>query len=362
MQQEESEMEKVSLERLAVINVNLLIQIKEMAESSLKANSSGGANALSSSSSKPTDGGIGDELSFFIETRTPETLRRSSNWEKISISQNMKDARDVIASLHHLVRESSNIENRYTQTEAIEMTGALATASVTASILTSTLQLIKDASDNKNKKSKMSKTGNVGRNGMSRSLVPNFYAIDKSLFTNDGIKELNEAIIELLYGVGLPFISSGDGRRFATQLELSNHLDALFKKGQLEKSMATTQERGWYDNDPIWSGGDKTQNDATSTELDDGDASGLQAGDDDTSPDEITMPADESRDRCVICGINFKMFFDNDDGIYKYSNCREIEVLNDEAAAKESDHMLVHVTCWRNLGSPELMTADQTLQ
>ena len=362
MQQEESEMEKVSLERLAVINVNLLIQIKEMAESSLKANSSGGANALSSSSSKPTDGGIGDELSFFIETRTPETLQRSSNWEKISISQNMKDARDVIASLHHLVRESSNIENRYTQTEAIEMTGALATASVTASILTSTLQLIKDASDNKNKKSKMSKTGNVGRNGMSRSLVPNFYAIDKSLFTNDGIKELNEAIIELLYEVGLPFISSGDGRRFATQLELSNHLDALFKKGQLEKSMATTQERGWYDNDPIWSGGDKTQNDATSTELDDGDASGLQAGDDDTSPDEITMPADESRDRCVICGINFKMFFDNDDGIYKYSNCREIEVLNDEAAAKESDHMLVHVTCWRNLGSPELMTADQTLQ
>ncbi|MGK3733281.1 MAG: pre-mRNA cleavage complex 2 protein Pcf11 [Bacillariaceae sp.] len=363
MQQEESEMEKVSLERLAVINVNLLIQIKEMAESSLKANSSGGAaNALSSSSSKPTDGGIGDELSFFIETRTPETLQCSSNWEKISISQNMKDARDVIASLHHLVRESSNIENRYTQTEAIGMTGALATASVTASILTSTLQLIKDASDNKNKKSKMSKTGNGGLNGMSRSLVPNFYAIDKSLFTNDGIKELNEAIIELLYGVGLPFISSGDGRRFATQLELSNHLDALFKKGQLEKSMATTQERGWYDNDLIWSGGDKTQNDATSTELDDGDASGLNAGDDDTNPDEITMPADESRDRCVICGINFKMFFDNDDGIYKYSNCREIEVLNDEAAAKESDQMLVHVTCWRNLGSPELMTADQTLQ
>ena len=85
MQQEESEMEKVSLERLAVINVNLLIQIKEMAESSLKANSSGGAaNALSSSSSKPTDGGIGDELSFFIETRTPETLQCSSNWEKIA--------------------------------------------------------------------------------------------------------------------------------------------------------------------------------------------------------------------------------------------------------------------------------------
>jgi len=362
MQQEESEMEKVSLERLAVINVNLLIQIKEMAESSLKANSSSRANILSSlSSSKPTHGIIGDELSFLVETRTPETLERSINWEKISINQNMKDARDVIASLHHLVRESSNIEKRYTQTEAIEMTRALATASVTASILTSTLLIIKDASDNKNKKSKMAKRGNAG-NGMSRTLAPNFLAIDKLLFTNDGIKKLNEVIIGLLYEVGLPFISSGDGRRFATQLELSKHLDALFKKGQLEKSIITTQERGWYDNDSEWSGGEKTQNDTTSTELDDGNTSGLTAGDDNANPGTITMPADESRDRCVICGINFQMSFDNDDGIYKYSNCQEIEVLNSEAAAKESDQMLVHVTCWRNLGSPELLTADQTLQ
>jgi len=362
MQQEESEMEKVSLERLAVINVNLLIQIKEMAESSLKSNSSSRANTLSSSSSsKTTHGIIGDELSFLVETRTSETLERSINWEKISINQNIKDARDVIASLHYLVRESSNIEKRYTQTEAIEMTRALATASVTASILTSTLQLIKDASDNKNKKSKIGKRGNA-RNGMTRTLAPNFLAIDKLLFTNDGIKKLNEVIIGLLYEVGLPFISSGDGRRFATQLELSKHLDALFKKGQLEKSIITTQERGWYDNDSKWSGGEKTPNDTTSTELDDGNTSGLTAGDDNANPDTITMPADESRDRCVICGINFQMYFDNDDGIYKYSNCQEIEVLNNEAAAKESDQMLVHVTCWRNLGSPELLTADQTLQ
>ena len=195
---------------------------------------------------------------------------------------------------------------------------------------------------------------------MSRTLAPSYFAIDRSLFTNDGIKKLNEAIIGLLYEVGLPFISSGDGRRFATQLELSKHMDALFKRGQLEKSIATTQERGWYDDDDIWSRGGKSQE--ASTAPDDEDGTGPTAGDDDASPDTFTMPADESRDRCVICGINFKMFFDNDDGIYKYSNCREIEVLNDEAAAKDSEEMLVHVTCWRNLGSPELMTADQTLQ
>ena len=76
----------------------------------------------------------------------------------------------------------------------------------------------------------------------------------------------------------------------------------------------------------------------------------------------FTMPADESRDRCVICGINFKMFFDNDDGIYKYNNCREIEVFNDEASLRLKDDSLVHVTCWRALGSPATLTADQTLQ
>ena len=41
MQHEESEMEKVSLERLAAINVDLLIQIKEMAERTMKVSSSG---------------------------------------------------------------------------------------------------------------------------------------------------------------------------------------------------------------------------------------------------------------------------------------------------------------------------------
>ena len=74
------------------------------------------------------------------------------------------------------------------------------------------------------------------------------------------------------------------------------------------------------------------------------------------------MPADELRDRCVVCGINFKMFFDNDDGIYKYSNCIEKEVLNDDVAELESEQQLVHVTCWRGLGSPDVLSADQALQ
>ena len=370
MQREEDEMEKVSLERLAAINTNLLLQIKDMAENSLR-NGSGNHNNLPggdpassmSSSSKATDGGEHEEndLSFLVETRSPQALNRSKTWEKFSGDENAKDARDVITSLHKLVRESTNIEKRYTQMEAIDMTGALATVSVTATLITNILQVIKDESDKNKIKSKMGSMSNLGLNGMSRALAPSYFTIDKALFTNDGIKKLNEAVIGLLYEIGLPFVSSGDGRRFATQLELSKHMDALFKRGQLEKSIATTQERGWYDSDDDWSRAGKPQDAGNTAEVDDGDVAGPMTNDDDADPDTFTMPADESRDRCAICGNNFKMFFDNEDGIYKYSNCREIEVHNDEANADDSETVLIRVSCWRDLGKPDVLSADQII-
>lgn len=80
------------------------------------------------------------------------------------------------------------------------------------------------------------------------------------------------------------------------------------------------------------------------------------------NPDSFTELADENRDRCVICGLNFKMYFDNDDGVFKYKNCREIEVLNDETAIKESEEMLVHVSCWRNMGCPPQLYPEQALK
>ena len=134
---------------------------------------------------------------------------------------------------------------------------------------------------------------------------------------------------------------------------------------QLEKSIASTEERGWYPDEGAWSGESErveAANENAAAVGKDQAASGPSSPDDESDPDTFTMPADESRDRCVICGINFKMFFDNDEGVYMYSNCREIEVLNDDAAEKESENMLVHVTCWRALGSPPELTMDQALQ
>lgn len=124
--------------------------------------------------------------------------------------------------------------------------------------------------------------------------------------------------------------------------------------------MARTEERGWYQSDRVWTG------EATEEEVENATGPGISdvagTSEEDANPDSFTEVADESRDRCVVCGINFKMFFDNDDGAYKYKNCREIEVMNDDVAANESDMMLVHVTCWRGLGSPETLDIDQTLQ
>jgi pre-mRNA cleavage complex 2 protein Pcf11 len=128
--------------------------------------------------------------------------------------------------------------------------------------------------------------------------------------------------------------------------------------------MAKTEERGWYIVDFLWTGESKQDelgvNGATPGETQDTD--GFGEDEQEADPSTFTMPADESKDRCVICGINFKMFFDNDDGIYRYSNCREIDVINDDAAEKESDQMLVHVSCWRGLGSPPVLSMDQALQ
>lgn len=132
---------------------------------------------------------------------------------------------------------------------------------------------------------------------------------------------------------------------------------------QLEKSMERTEERGWYMDSTVWTGESTAASDLRATPNTESSHQIMaDASTKDADPSTFYHPADESRDRCVICGINFKMFFDNENGIYMYSNCREIEILNDDAAEKESESMLVHVTCWRGLGSPPILTMDQALQ
>ena len=347
----QDELEKVSLERLAAIDPDLLVKIKQTAEASVGNGGSSGTTKEANAPAKEID-----VLAFLIENRTAETIERSNAWQKMNLDY-LKDTNEIVHSLQHMVLDGSSTTKLYTQSEAIEMTSSLAAAAVTAGLLTNSFQQIQN--EEKKTKSSTSLSGN-DLTGSRAVPASSFVAVDKSLFTNDGLKKKNDAVIAFLYEVGLPFISSSDGRRFSTQLELSNHLDALFRRRQLENSMATTEERGWYISDSVWSGESKEEEGGGTSEEANPANDHAAAAEQEADPNSFTMPADESRDRCVICGINFKMFFDTDD--YKYSNCREIEVLNDEAAVKESEDMLVHVTCWRNLGCPSQLTPDEALQ
>lgn len=219
------ELEKVSLERLAMIDAALLIKIKQTAEDSLRNGSASGSTSRSNQQSQGGD----DISSFLVETRTPQAIEQSNGWQKLNLNH-VKDAHDIIASLQHLLRDGSSAEKRYTQQEAIDTTGALAAAAVTAGLLTLAVEEL-----NKGYKNNSAVSSILGLGSGQRSNHASvFVKVDKSLFTNEGLKKRNDAVVGVLYDAGLPFVSSADGRRFATQVELSDHLDALFKKQYVE--------------------------------------------------------------------------------------------------------------------------------
>jgi len=131
--------------------------------------------------------------------------------------------------------------------------------------------------------------------------------------------------------------------------------------------MEKTDERGWYVVEAIWIG-DRTDVSEEKNAMDvkpSLDVSKNIAADDTTSFAAAVI-ADETRDRCILCGINFAMFFDQEDGEWKYKNCTEKTVLKDDEGPladeeEESQSVLVHETCWDGLGRPEFLTADQIL-
>ena len=218
----QNELDKVSLERLAVIDPDLLIKIKRTAEDSLR---HGGGTSSMGNSTK-TSPLVEEKPSFLEDLRTPEFQQRSLTWQKVKIDY-MKESHDLIAALRHVVMEVSKSDETYTQREAIDMTNTLGAAGAMAAILTTTLERIRD-DDKKTNKISVSSGNKAGSSSVHAAR--GFFTIDKSLFTNEGLKKKNMAVIGLLYEIGLPFVSLSDGRRFATQWELSNHLDLLFKK------------------------------------------------------------------------------------------------------------------------------------
>jgi pre-mRNA cleavage complex 2 protein Pcf11 len=351
----QNELEKVSLERLADIDPGLLVNIKAAAEEAMR--SSRGHVDLTQKVKLSNSVDDVQLPSFFTETRSAECIRISKEWQQLKTWKPIEQTRELITKLHHIVEEGGATDsvNLYTREEALQMTQYFAVASITATYLQAGLASI---STTTTPPLKPSTAGS--QRGNPVSVTGGSFAVDKNEFTNEGIKKKNEAVVGLLYEIGLPYVSSADGRRFNSHIELSHHLDALFKRSQLEKSMARTEERGWYMFDQNWIL--RINEEETTVSSSNGEVTNDIDNENSSNNDVSTVAADESRDRCVICGLKFKMHFDHDDGIYKYSNCKEVEVMNDDAAETESDMKLVHFTCWKGLGSPEVLTFDQTLQ
>jgi pre-mRNA cleavage complex 2 protein Pcf11 len=316
MQNDRQELEKVSLERLAEINPDLLSKIKKAAQESLRPE-----NSLFSGSDESHARG-----------------QSTSDWSVVSL-----DVSGIAQSLRSLA--TKHMEDVYTQPDALQMITYLAASQVV-------LQQVEKANA-----SSMDLEEEHAKSAKKSS--PASRIVDPSTFTNEGIKIHNDAMIALLYEIGLPYVSQADARRFRTQLELSHHLDALFRKKQVAKTMVATRERGWYASDLVWcrDSANEPLPDVSKTSQHDT-TSGTSA---DGTGDKSTYPVDETRDHCVVCGNLFKMVMDHDVDEYVYENCREITVINDDAAATESSEQLVHVTCWKGLGSPPELTFDQTV-
>jgi len=337
------ELNKVSLERLADINPDLLMEIKRAADE-IMLNAEANPTMVGANNSTK-DGSIHKVApDLFLELCSPEVLERCAEWEKLSFDP-IESTNDSIFKLQqHVANETPKVQLSHVK---CSMTSLLGSASATATRLTNMLERLTSLENRKD----------VTAFPPVHTKVK---TVDMAKFTTDGIKEKNDIAIACLYEVGLPCVSSSDGRRFATQIELSKHLDELFRKNQSEKIMDVTQERGWHQSDLEWSGlVDAVNNsDVNLTMNDDGANAGAEASQMDDAK-LSTVIADDSRTKCVLCGSNFTSHFDQEEGEWKYSNCCEANVLNNDAADKEFEAMLVHVTCLRGLGSPEFLTMDQ---
>jgi len=367
---EVDELEKVSLERLADIEPDMLVNIKKAAQEIMAQELSAGPGNMTHPIALDGADASNAAPSLFMEIRPQNVIDRDMEWSKLDLDY-LRSTNECIKKLHAAVRNgsspSSNIKpppsNPY-----MNMTNLWASAGATSSILTHMLERYTVQETNKGLTSFTAGPINSHLPGA----LPTFYrntmittkAVDKSKFTTEGLKEKNDAVISRLYDGGLPFVSVKDGKRFSTNIELSKHLDALFRKSQLEKTMERSEDRGWYQAEAVWSGihtgveGSAENMDVTGS----GVINPSDGDNDTTDPQLCVVPADESRDRCAICGVNFEMFFDQDEGDWQYKNCKEIDVLNDDVAEEESENKLVHVTCLRGLGSPHVLTMDQILR
>jgi pre-mRNA cleavage complex 2 protein Pcf11 len=227
------ELQKISLERLAQINPKLLEQIRQEAMDLVSRNVgsvSTGKNATSTSMGS----------CICVEARSPQEIERSLEWLNIDYVS-LDQGKELVSSLQNLVLEgAASVAPPKLGTNGNELMNILLAASAASKYLS---QMMQKTSTSELKGSLYNKK--LATNlSVQKPWYPSFMQssgpffgksdaqrnVSKDSFTNEGLKERNSWAIGSLYDQGLPFVSSADGHRFATQLELSRHIDTLFRK------------------------------------------------------------------------------------------------------------------------------------
>lgn len=191
---EVDELDKVSLERLAEINPDLLKQIQAEAEMMLQEKQQA---TLGTATAGNTD-----------------NQQAESEWSKLKLDH-LEKSNSIVSNLQKHVRLAST-GTTVPKSQCDTTIHLYAAVSASAQLLTDMLQEFQVSSP-------------LGESPLVKR-KRRYSLVKPQKFTTEGIKERNDAVIARLYEVGLPFVCSADGRRFGTQLELSKHLDALFRK------------------------------------------------------------------------------------------------------------------------------------
>lgn len=200
---EVDELDKVSLERLAEINPDLLQQIKVEAEMVMMEQKNHQTMPFASSQSSTT-------------VSSPANQPALTEWSKLKLDH-LEKSHSIVTNLQRHVRLGST-ETSVPKSKIDNTIHLYAAVSASAQLLTDMLRQWKTSGEEND--------SSVALHQRKRR----YSLVKRVKFTTEGVKERNDTVIAQLYEVGLPFVCSADGRRFATQLELSKHLDALFRK------------------------------------------------------------------------------------------------------------------------------------
>ena len=139
------ELSKVSLERLADINPDLLVEIKRAAEEMIDQERKSGTGAPSNPIA--LDGTQDVVPSLFMEIRPPEIVERSMEWDKLDVKY-LQSTNESIKKLLYTVRSATSSQSQAHNPD-VDMTKLLGSASATASTLTQMLERFKTQNSSK---------------------------------------------------------------------------------------------------------------------------------------------------------------------------------------------------------------------